>query len=92
LNRRAYIGFWQIVFSNSGFRNREHIRGQIRHQATIAEQSRFIDGLTQHQRDNWNSPTSICNRCPALLKVQELLTKYLRSNNRVHVIDRTTMK
>ena len=26
------------------------------------------DGLTQHQRDTWNSPTSLCNRVPALRK------------------------
>jgi hypothetical protein len=26
------------------------------------------DTLTQHQRDTWNSPTSVCNRCPAVRK------------------------
>jgi len=27
------------------------------------------DTLTEHKRDSWNSPTSICNRCPKLRKV-----------------------
>jgi hypothetical protein len=26
------------------------------------------DGLTEHKRDSWNSPTSICNRCPTVRK------------------------
>jgi hypothetical protein len=29
------------------------------------------DTLTQNKRDSWNSPTSICNRCPAVRKAIE---------------------
>jgi hypothetical protein len=29
---------------------------------------KWRDSLTQNKRDAWNSPTSICNRCPALRK------------------------
>ena len=29
---------------------------------------KWRDGISQRKRDSWNSPTSICNRCPALRK------------------------
>ena len=29
---------------------------------------KWRDTLTQRRRDSWNSPTSICNRCPAVRK------------------------
>jgi hypothetical protein len=32
------------------------------------EVRKWRDGIGQHKRDAWNSPTSICNRCPALRK------------------------
>ena len=32
------------------------------------EVRKWRDGIGQHKRDSWNSPTSICNRCPALRK------------------------
>jgi hypothetical protein len=41
------------------------LRIMARHETAI----RFWrDGLTQNQREKWNSPTSVCNRCPAVRK------------------------
>jgi len=42
---------------------------RLRHMAKLETAIRvWRDGLTEHQRDHWNSPTSVCNRCPAVRK------------------------
>jgi hypothetical protein len=41
------------------------LRLMAKHETDIRK---WRDTLTQNKRDSWNSPSSICNRCPALRK------------------------
>jgi hypothetical protein len=40
------------------------------------------DSLTERKRDTWNSPTSICNRCPAVRKAMAAAKVAAKANKR----------